>query len=571
MEVRQANKGRTEFIVLCTQLIIQSVVTALVGASDAIMTGALDQAALSAITLGGQVMQLYSYFIMALCIGSTVLSSQYYGLKDIDSIRKVMNITLKASFSGAMIFFLSALTIPQTIMRFFTNEDTLIALGTPYLRMISPAFLFMGFSQIYMNVMKNTGRAKYSAMFGSITSVLNIVLNYMLIFGRFGLPQLGVLGAALATSVARAIELILSVYSSRKGYVSFSLNGFFKSNRGIRRKFWRYTLPSLLQMSSWKLASTASIAIVGHLGSDIVAASSYAIILYSILCSISDGYGFACGIKIGRYLGQGETQKAKLSGDSLLTVSQILAVCVGGITCLCCPFLIRANPAMSDAARAYLKTIIFFTGFRCIGKFFNTTLASGIFSAGGDVMYLLKLDIINMWLVMLPLGLISAYVLHLPPLAVYFVLNLDEFYKLWFMYRRYKNYFWVKNLTKKEWASPGHFEESVRSEVFRIMPLGVIVVSAAGRISMANAASAEILGKTLEEIEGGNYIDFFMNDEENAEFADLVIEAVNDKKNTHEAIVNYNGKNGTFPVRVKSSFLEDEDCRMGICLMLSKE
>lgn len=566
-------KNRTEksdFTRLCIQLIMQSMVTALVSAADAIMTSALDQRALSAVTLAGQPMQLFSFFLMALCVGSTVLASQYYGINDIVSVEKVMNIALKTSLSGAALFFAAALAAPETIMSFFTNDEALISMGKTYLRIVSPSFLFVGFSQISLNMMKNTGMARKSAILGIITAVLNIILNYILIFGRCGFPALGVTGAAVSTTISRFVELALSFVISRKGIVRFSPAGLFKSSSGIRRKFWRYTLPSLLQLSSWKLASTCSIAIIGHQGSDLVAAASFVIILYSVLCSIADGYSNACGIKVGRYLGSGDLQTARQSGDRLLALSQVLAVCTGILTCLCCPLLLRFNSVMSDTARSYLRIMIYFTAFRCIGKFFNTTLATGLFSAGGDILWLLKTDVMNMWLVMLPLGLLAAYVFHLPPLAVYFILNLDEFYKLYFMFRRYRRYCWVRNLTKKEWAPPGRFEDNVRSEIFKRMPLGVIVIAASGRVTLVNSAAAELLGKDIGDVEGSSYIDLFLNDKANTELADLVIEAVNDKINTHEATVRCGGENGDRLVHVKSSFLEDEDCRMGICLMLSE-
>ena len=569
-EIMENRTEKSEFIRLCIQLIMQCMVTALVGAADAIMTSTLDQKALSAVTLAGQPMQLFSFFTTAFCIGSTVLISQYYGINDMVSVEKVMNITLKSSLAGAFVFFAGALVIPKTIMSFFTNDGTLISLGTSYLRIVSPAILFMGFSQITMNLMKNTGAARKSAVVGIVTAVLNILLNYILIFGRFGLPALGVSGAAISTAISRFVELVLALILSRSGKVRFSPVGFFRPASGIRRKFWRYTLPSLLQLTSWKLASTCSIAIIGHQGSDLVAASSFIIILYSVLCSIADGYSNACGIKVGRELGRGDLQAARKSGDRMLAFSQVLAICTGIVTCLCCSLLLRFNSVMSDTAKSYLRIMIYFTAFRCIGKFFNTTLATGLFCAGGDIMYLLKLDIINMWLVMLPLGLLAAYVFHLPPIAVYFILNLDEFYKLYLMFRRYRRYCWLKNLTKKEWAPPGRFEDNVRSEIFRRMPLGVIVIAASGKITMANSASAELLGKDLSDLEGSSYIDLFLGDDGNEELADLVIEAVNDRTGTHEATVSCGRKDGEHLVHVKSSFLEDEDCRMGICLMLSE-
>ena len=559
-----------DFSRLVIQLIAQNVVTALIGAADAIMSGALEPNALSSVVLAGQYVQLYTFFLTALCIGSTVLASQYYGGDDLTSVKKVMNYTIRVSSVGGLLFFAMAFGAPSVIMRFLTSEEALIANGAAYLRVSAPIYLFLAFSQIYMNIMKNTGSAKGSMSIGIVTAVLNIVLNYVFIFGAFGVPSLGVVGAAVATTIARAAELAATIFFSRRSRdFRFDLKEFFRSGKGISGKFWRYTLPSLLQVTSWKLAFTCAVAVVGHLGSDIVAASSYAIIVYSVLTAAVDGYAGACGITVGRYLGQGELETARKEGDAMLKGSLVFGCGLFLLSILICPVLLRFSGGMAPGALRYLKFMILFAGFRCIGNAFNNTLASGLFSAGGDIMYLLRLDIVNMWLVTLPLGLLAAYLLHFPPLAVYVLLNLDEFYKIVLMYKRYKKYCWLKNLTRKEWAPLRRYEDTIRKQIIGSLPAGVLVITGNGRVSMANSAAAKLLGRELDDIEGCSYIELFLNDPENSEFADLVLEAVNDKENTHEGQVSYRRNGESVTLNVRSSFMEDEDCKLGICLLLT--
>lgn len=179
---------------------VQNLMTALVSASDALMLGLLDQTALSAVSLAAQVQFVLNLFLTALTIGATVLAAQYWGKQDRESVEEVLCIALKISFLVSMIFFMAALFLSRVLMQIFTNEMLLIEAGIPYLRIVSWSYLFMGFSQIYLCIMKNSGRTSRSTIYGSSALVLNILLNAILIFGLFGFPQRGIAGAALATT-----------------------------------------------------------------------------------------------------------------------------------------------------------------------------------------------------------------------------------------------------------------------------------------------------------------------------------------------------------------------------------
>ena len=197
-----------KLIALVFPIAVQNLMTALVSASDALMLGFLNQTALSAVSLAAQVQFVLNLFFTALTIGTTVLAAQYWGKKDRDSVEEVLCIALKLSFLISFLFFIAAFFFPRVLMRIFTNEPLLVEAGIPYLKIVSWSYLFMGFSQIYLCIMKNSGRTTKSTVYGSSALLLNILFNAVLIFGLFGFPQMEIAGAALATTISRAIEFI---------------------------------------------------------------------------------------------------------------------------------------------------------------------------------------------------------------------------------------------------------------------------------------------------------------------------------------------------------------------------
>ena len=201
--------------VLVLPIAVQNLMTALVSASDALMLGFLDQSSLSAVSLATQVQFVLNLFYAALTIGSTVLAAQYWGKGDFRSVEKILAAALKSALLISVVFFFAAFAVPELLMRIFTSDSGLIGLGAGYLRAVSWSYLFMGISQIYLCIMKNTGRALRSTIYGSTAVVLNIGLNAVLIFGLIGFPQMGTVGAALATTISRAAELILVLMEDR--------------------------------------------------------------------------------------------------------------------------------------------------------------------------------------------------------------------------------------------------------------------------------------------------------------------------------------------------------------------
>ena len=432
---------------LVLPIAVQNFMSALVSASDALMLGFLDQTSLSAVSLATQVSFVLNLFFTALTIGATVLAAQYWGKEDRQSVEEVLCITLKLSLLISLLFFLAAFFFPQLLMKIFTNDLLLQEAGIPYLRIVSWSYLFMGFTQIYLCIMKNSGRTARSTFYGSCSMILNLLFNAIFIFGFAGFPGMGIAGAALATTLARGIELLLTLLENAKPNVVRVRWKNFHASR-LKQDYYHYTLPVLANELVWGCGFTMFSVIMGHLGSDATAANSVASIVKNLIACVCLGISTGSGILVGNELGSGNLETAKKYGGLLCRISLLTGAISGFLILLLSPLILSFTTSLSEEAHAYLKVMLFVCSYYMIGKAINSTVVAGIFCAGGDTKFGFLCDTVTMWVIIIPIGLIAAFVLKLPVLVVYFLLNLDEFVKLPAVYRHYKKYNWVKNLTE---------------------------------------------------------------------------------------------------------------------------
>ena len=428
---------------------IQNLMTALVSASDAFMLGFVSQTSLSAVSLATQIQFVHNLFMLALTIGATTLAAQYWGKGDTDSVEEILAIALKISMAVSVVFFIAAMFFPGFLMRIFTNDIKLIQAGIPYLRIVSVSYLFMGFSQIYLCIMKNSGRTAKSTIYGSVAVVINIGFNAIFIFGLAGFPAMGIAGAALATTVSRAIELLLTIYENmHRSLVCVRLKYIRNSSKKLKKDFWHYTTPVLGNELVWGCGFTMFSVIMGHLGSDAVAANSVANILKNIIACVCNGIGIGAGIIVGNELGKGEMERATEYGNRLFKLAVFAGAVSGLILLAVSPVLRIFTGSLSAQAHSYLKNMMYICTYYMIGKSVNATVIAGVFCAGGDTKFGLKCDAVTMWVILIPIGMITAFVLKLPIMVVYFIISMDEIIKLPAVYRHYKKYNWVRNLTE---------------------------------------------------------------------------------------------------------------------------
>ncbi|MCR4637723.1 MATE family efflux transporter [Ruminococcus sp.] len=427
----------------------QYFMSSLVSASDAFMLGFMDQDSLSASSLAGQAAFVYSLFFMAFVSGCNVLAAQYWGKKDHMTVEKVLAITMRYSLIVGAFFTLAAFIIPEYIMRIFTNKPELIRLGGVYLRTVALSYVLAGFSQAYFGIMKVCDCAGLSSLIGSFSVIFNIIANGLLIFGIGPFPEMGIAGAALATVLARAFECVFILVVMLRGKCPpLRVGMLFRLNEAVLHKdYIRYTLPILLNQLGWGGGVTMYSVIMGRLGSDAVAANSIASIVRSMIASLCWGIAAGVGIVIGGMLGRNEIEAAKKAGGKFVRLSLLIGAGSGVVILALTPIILRVI-VLDPQAQYYLKYMMFMAAYYIIGNSLNSTIISGIFPSGGDTRFGMICDIVTLGCVVVPMGLIAAFWLKLPVLAVAFILTLDEFVKIPAVYKHYMKYKWLKNITR---------------------------------------------------------------------------------------------------------------------------
>lgn len=436
---------RKEIVRLALPIALQQFMTALVGACDAIMLGKLSQDAMSAVSLATQVTFVFNLFMFAFMAGENMFVAQYYGKGDYKGISQVFSLVTKICGCIAVVFLAGALFFPEQLMRILTNEETLIVLGSEYLRVIGISYVFSGIAQIFLAIMKNCGAVNMSTLINGVMVILNIALNAVFIFGLSGFPKMGIKGAALATVLATVVQFLWSV-----GYVLCRIRAVKFSLRSCEKKlfgrFWQKTVPLLINNLAWGIGFSMYSVIMGHLGTDAVAANGIANISKNLVVCFCLGLGNAGSIIVGNRLGADRLQEAKEVGETL-TKTAIIAGIVSGLVLIALSPFITKMVDLTPTARGYLQKMLLICSYYIAGKSVNCMTIGGIFAAGGDSKFGMLCDSVTLWCIIVPLGCICAFILKLPVMVVYFVLNLDEIIKLPVVYKHYKKYKWIKNLT----------------------------------------------------------------------------------------------------------------------------
>ena len=436
---------RKEIVRLALPIALQQFMTALVGACDAIMLGKLSQDAMSAVSLATQVTFVFNLFMFAFMAGENMFVAQYYGKGDYTGISQVFSLVTKICGCIAVVFLAGTLFFPEQLMRILTNEETLIALGSEYLRVIGISYVFSGIAQTFLAIMKNCGAVNMSTLINGVMVMLNIVLNAVFIFGLSGFPKMGIKGAALATVLATVVQFLWSV-----GYVLCRIRAVKFSLRSCEKRlfgrFWQKAVPLLINNLAWGIGFSMYSVIMGHLGTDAVAANGIANISKNLVVCFCLGLGNAGSIIVGNRLGADRLQEAKEAGGTL-TRTAIIAGIVSGLVLIALSPFITKMVDLTPTARGYLQKMLLICSYYIAGKSVNCMTIGGIFAAGGDSKFGMLCDSVTLWCITVPLGCICAFILKLPVMVVYFVLNLDEIIKLPVVYKHYKKYKWIKNLT----------------------------------------------------------------------------------------------------------------------------
>ena len=434
---------------LTVPIVLQNLLSAAVNSADVVMLNFVGQAHISAVSLAAQYASILFMVFYGLGTGATMLCSQYYGKGDLRAIEVVEGIALRFSMAVSCVFALAALAIPRQLMRVFTPDAELIEIGAQYLRNISAAYLCWGVIEVYLAVLRSIGRVAVSTALNTVAFTLNILLNAVFIFGLFGAPKLGAAGVALATSISRGVELILVLAVSAKSKdVKLKPSLLLVRNRLLFRDFLRMAMPAMANDVIWGLAFSMYSVIIGQfLGTDMVAANSFASLARNFGTILCFGVASAGGILLGQLIGDNRMAEAVDAAKKLMKLT-VLSGAIGGAIILAAMPVVLRFADMTETGKGYLKVMLLINSYYVMGAAVNTTLIAGVFRAGGDSRFGVICDTIDMWCYAVPLGFLAAAVLKLPPLWVYFLLCTDEFVKWPWVIGHYRSRKWLKNITR---------------------------------------------------------------------------------------------------------------------------
>lgn len=432
---------------LALPIVIQNLISTAVNSADVIMLGYVSQTALSAASLANQIQFILTLVYSGIASGTTMLAAQYWGKKDTRTIEKIMGIAMRLSICISIVFAVMACFFPRLLMLIFTSDTALIEAGESYLHILGIAYLFMSVSQIYLCTMRSIERVIFStAVFGSAL-VINICLNAIFIFGLFGLPKMGIVGVALATVIARAVELAICLIDSRHFQtIRFHISDIFSKNKVLFRDFIHYSMPAFGNEVVWGIGFSMYSVIMGHLGSDMVAANSVVVVARNFGTVVCFGIASGGAILLGKEIGENRMEDVKKDATKLCRVTFVSGI-AGGLLVLLIKPLMMQMVSLSDLAVHYLNIMLYINIYYVLGQAMNTTVICGVFRSGGDSRFGFICDLIDMWVFAIPLGFLSAFVFKFPPMVVYFLICLDEFVKIPFVYKHYKSYKWLKNIT----------------------------------------------------------------------------------------------------------------------------
>ncbi|MCI6005183.1 MAG: MATE family efflux transporter [Blautia sp.] len=433
---------------LVLPIVVQNLLSAAVSSADVVMLNYVGQSSISAVSLASQYASVLFMVLYGLGTGATMLCAQYYGKGDMRAIQAVEGIVMRFNLGISLIFGIMALTIPEQMMHIFTNDSELISIGASYLRCVSVCYVCWGIIESYLSVLRSIGRVTISTVMNVLAFSLNIVLNAVFIFGLFGAPKMGAMGVAIATSVSRFVELLACmVVSALSKDIKLDFRYMFIRNKQLFSDFVRLALPAVGNDVSWSVAFSMYSVILGHLGSDAVAANSFVVVVRNFGTILCFGVASAGGILLGNVLGENKLEEARKEAREVVRLT-VFTGAVGGLIVLAImPFVLKYAD-LSEQALHYLKYMLLINVYYIMGTAVNTTMIAGIFRAGGDSRFGLICDTIDMWCYAVPLGFLAAFVFKLPVMVVYFLLCTDEFVKWPWVIKRYRNGKWIRNITR---------------------------------------------------------------------------------------------------------------------------
>ncbi|NLL71266.1 MAG: MATE family efflux transporter [Epulopiscium sp.] len=430
---------------------LQNLIGSSLNMVDTLMISNLGDASVAAVGLANQIYFFYMITVLGVQSGSSIFIAQFWGKKDTENIQKVLGLALTISSILGVIFTTSTLLMPEYLMKFFTHDTQVIQLGSLYLRGVSLTYIMTAFSFAFGVASRSIGQAKMPMRASLISFFINIIFNYLLIFGKFGFPALGVLGAAYGTLIARMVELAIIIYAIYKHHniLAIKPKEVINWNGDFVKKYLKTTYPVIINEAFWSLGMVMYSVAYAKISTEAVAAIQIATNVQNIFLVLSRGLANACTVMIGNKIGAKEEEEAITYANRFLWISVIQGLLLGIILYFSASSIVKIFNNITPEVYTIAVQMLKIMAFVFFIKMFNGNLIVGVLRGGGDTTFSMWLDVGAVWFVGVPLAFLGAVVFKLPVHWVTALVSLEEIVKALAGIPRLLSNKWIINITEK--------------------------------------------------------------------------------------------------------------------------
>jgi len=439
-----------KLITIASPIILQNFLTSTLNFVDVFMVGQLGEKEVAGVGIANQIYFLFLMFVFSIATGAAVFTAQYWGKKDIKNIRSNLGIGITFALIFSAIFTLVTFLFPNTLIRLFNNDPQVIELGVQYIEIIAFSLIMTSISIVYATILRSTEHVKFPMFASLIGLVTNTFLNYLLIFGKFGFPELGVRGAAIATVIARSVEfcIILGFTYLRKYPIAAGLKNIFNYSKEMVRNYIKIWMPVMGQSVGWALGYSMYSVIYGHISTGALAAYNIACSIERISLMLFMGLASACAIMVGNRIGASEEHKARDYSKNFLFLSASFSIVIAVVLIIVRRYIVNFYN-LSEQSNRYLYYLLLVMACIMLLRVMNIIFQNGILRAGGDTLFSMIIELGGIWVVGVPLAAVAAFIFKLPVYYVMAIAATEELVKMIAGFYRFLSNKWIHNLTKQ--------------------------------------------------------------------------------------------------------------------------
>ena len=440
----------SKLFTIAIPIIIQNFIMSSLNLVDVIMIGQVGDVAVASVGLGNQVYFLLRLLLFGITSGAAVFAAQFWGKRDIPNIRKVLGLSLMLACLAGLIFSVIALVFPAWMLGMYSTDSMVIQQGVIYLRIVGISYLATSISFAYSDVLRSTENVRLPMAVSVVALSMNIILDYGLILGKLGMPQMGIEGAAIGTTLSRIVEMVLMLFFTYRNHTpaAAKLHEMVGQSREFLKSFAVTASPVIANELLWSLGSTMYYVIYAHMSTTALAAANIASTVQSMGLVFLIGIASACAITVGNQIGAGQEDTAYEYAKRSLAINVLFAILLGaGLHFLSAPILQLYNVSQETVYTAI--RMIRMIGYIFWLKSIAMVLIVGIMRSGGDTRYSMVLDVGAIWLVGIPLGALAAFVFHVPAFWVTLIIASEDLAKNIIGLKRFSSKKWINNLVSE--------------------------------------------------------------------------------------------------------------------------